>query len=213
MLPATDPPNRQITLGCGAFLELLNLAACERGLRADMALWPEGEPQPLLDERPIARIRLTPDPSIRPDPLFRQITQRQTNRVAFDLTQPPSATDLQKVTLVAVAPLAAGSITAATDLARTIVIGQRGFAREMTTPATSLESAKLTRIGAKEIARHRDGISLQGPFLEVMAATGLLSREAMADPKSFATKSAIDMFGKTIEATPAFLWLKGQDNS
>eukprot|EP01035_Chromulina_nebulosa_P011549 gene11549-15426_t len=107
MLPATDPPNRQITLGCGAFLELLNLAACERGLRADMALWPEGEPQPLLDERPIARIRLTPDPSIRPDPLFRQITQRQTNRVAFDLTQHPSATDLQKVTSVDVATLAA----------------------------------------------------------------------------------------------------------
>ena len=48
MLPATDPPNRQITVGCGAFLELLNLAACERGLRADMAIWPEGEPQPLL---------------------------------------------------------------------------------------------------------------------------------------------------------------------
>ena len=30
LLPATDPPNRQITVGCGAFLELLDLAARQR---------------------------------------------------------------------------------------------------------------------------------------------------------------------------------------
>ena len=213
MLPATDPPNRQITVGCGAFLELLNLAACERGLRADMAIWPEGEPQPLLDQRPIARIRLVPDATIKPDPLFRQILKRQTNRVAFDLEVPPSAADLATLMAVAAAPLNSGSGIAPADLARTIDIGQRGFAREMTTPAAALESAKLTRIGPNEIARDRDGISLRGPFLEGMAAVGLLSRAAMADPKSFATKSAIDMFGKTLEATPAFVWIKGPDNS
>ena len=213
MLPATDPPNRQITVGCGAFLELLNLAACERGLRADMAIWPEGEPQPLLDQRPIARIRLVPDATIKPDPLFRQILKRQTNRVAFDLEVPPSAADLATLMAVAAAPLNSGSVIAPADLARTIDIGQRGFAREMTTPAAALESAKLTRIGPNEIARDRDGISLRGPFLEGMAAVGLLSRAAMADPKSFATKSAIDMFGKTLEATPAFVWIMGPDNS
>ncbi|MFN9925664.1 MAG: hypothetical protein ACK53I_01850, partial [Phenylobacterium sp.] len=87
------------------------------------------------------------------------------------------------------------------------------FAREMKTPAAALESAKLTRIGRAEIALHRDGISLQGPFLEGMAAIGLLSREAMADPDSFATKSAIDMWAKSIRATPAFVWLRGPDNT
>ena len=213
LLPATDPPGRQITLGCGAFLELLNLAACERGLRADMSLWPEGEPQPVLDQRPVARIRLTPDSAVTPDPLFRQILTRQTNRVAFDLKQPPTAAELAKVTAAPAAPLMSGAISAPVEVARAIDIGQRGFAREMTTPATALESAKLTRVGAKEIARHRDGISLQGPMFEVLAATGMMSRKAMADPDSFATKSAIDMFGKTIEATPAFVWLKGPDNS
>jgi hypothetical protein len=110
-------------------------------------------------------------------------------------------------------PLAAGSVADAAGVARLIDIGARGFAREMSTPATALESAKLTRIGRAEIAQHRDGISLEGPFLEGMAAIGLLSREAMADTDSFATKSAIDMFGKTIAATPAFVWLKGPDNS
>ena len=213
LLPATDPPNRQITLGCGAFLELLNLAACERGLRADMTLWPEGEPQPVLDQRPVARIRLTPDPAVAPDPLFRQILKRQTNRVAFDPKSPPTSAELARVTAAAPAPLVSGAIITPGDVARTIDIGQRGFAREMTTPATALESANLTRVGAKEIALHRDGISLQGPLFEVLAATGVMSREAMADPDSYATKSAIDMFGKTLKSTPAFVWLKGSDNS
>ena len=213
MLPATDPPNRQITVGCGAFLELLDLAARERGLRTEMALWPEGEPQPVLDQRPIARIRLVPDTSVKPDPLFRHILKRQTNRVAYDLAQPPGAADLAQVTSVAPAPLTAGTISATSDVARAIDIGARGFALEMKTPKTSLESANLTRIGAAEIARHRDGIALQGAFIEGMAAIGLLSRNAMADPNSFATKSAIDMFGKTIKATPAFVWIKGPDNS
>ena len=46
-----------------------------------------------------------------------------------------------------------------------------------------------------------------------MAAVGLLSRKAMADPNSLATQSAIDMFGKVIKNTPAFIWQKGPDNS
>nr|QQZ50530.1 hypothetical protein JKL49_02950 [Phenylobacterium glaciei] len=62
LLPFTDPPNRQITLGCGAFLELLSQAAAEAGHRAEIALWPEGEPQPTLDARPVARVRLVPTP-------------------------------------------------------------------------------------------------------------------------------------------------------
>jgi hypothetical protein len=213
LLPATDPPNRQITLGCGAFLELLDLAARQRGLRAEIELWPEGEPQPVLDSRPVARVRLVADPKVTPDALFAQILKRHTNRAEYDLKAPLSAEDLARVTGAATGPLMSGSVSDEAGVARLVEIGARGFAREMTTPAAALESARLTRIGPAEIAQHRDGISLQGPFLEGMAAIGLLSREAMAEPNSFATKSAIDMYAKTIKATPAFVWLKGPDNS
>ncbi|WP_421936906.1 Acg family FMN-binding oxidoreductase [Phenylobacterium sp.] len=213
LLPATDPPNRQITLGCGAFLELLDLAARERGLRADITLWPQGEPQPVLDARPVAHVRLVADGAVQPDPLFRQITARHTSREPYDLASPPAANDLARVVAVAPSPLTAAAVTDKTGVERLIDIGSRGFAREMTTAAAAQESARLTRIGPAEIARHRDGIALKGPFLEGMAAIGLLTRETMGDPTSFATRSAIDMFGKTIAATPAFVWLKGPDNS
>ncbi len=213
LLPATDPPNRQITLGCGAFLEVLALAACERGLRADMTLWPDGEPQPVLDQRPVARVRLTADPALARDPLFAQITRRHTNRETYDLKAAPSAADLARVVGAAGAPLSAGAVADPAGVARLVDLGAQGFAREITTKATAQESARLTRIGAAEIARHRDGISMEGPFLEGLSALGILTRETMGDPDSFATKTAIDMYAKTIAATPAFVWLKGPDNS
>lgn len=211
-LPATDPPNRQITLGCGAFLELLDLAARQRGLRADMTLWPEGEPRPVLDERPVAHIRLTADPAVKADPLFGQITRRHTNREPYDLKRRPSDAQLAQVTAAA-AGLLAGAVTDPARLALLIAQGAEGFRIESTTYATAMESANLTRVGRTEIARHRDGISLEGPFLETMAAVGLLTPKAMGDPTSFATKSAIDMYAKLIAATPAFVWLRGSDNS
>ena len=54
LLPETDPPNRQITIGLGAFLELLRQASAEQGYRAEIDPFPEGEPYPNLDARPIA---------------------------------------------------------------------------------------------------------------------------------------------------------------
>jgi hypothetical protein len=75
------------------------------------------------------------------------------------------------------------------------------------------ESADLTRIGRAEIARYRDGISLEGPFIEVMKATGLLTREALLDPNSIASKQGAEIWHKMVETAPSFIWLKGADNS
>ena len=58
----------------GTFLELLDMAARERGLRAEITLFPQGAFGPgKLDERPVARIRLDPDAMVTKDPLFVQI--------------------------------------------------------------------------------------------------------------------------------------------
>ena len=60
VLPQTDPFGRQILIGHGAFLELLVMALAERGLGAEVTMWPEGELDASLknwDERPIARLR------------------------------------------------------------------------------------------------------------------------------------------------------------
>ena len=80
LLPETDPPNRQITIGFGCFLELFRQAAAEKGMRAELTYFPEGEPQPTLDTRPIARVTLAGNGG-EPDPLFSEALARRTTRV------------------------------------------------------------------------------------------------------------------------------------
>jgi len=214
LLPATDPPNRQLVMGCGCFLELLDLAAREGGRRTEITLWPQGEPQPVLDARPVAHVRLVPDAAVAKDPLFAQITRRHTNRQPFDLDAPPTAAELAAVTAAAAGPgLAASAIIDAGARARLIDIGWRAYRIEAETEATHMETVRLIRIGAVEAARNPDGIALTGPMIEAMKTLGLLSRDALADNGSHASKSGFDMWEKMLRATPAFFALNSADNS
>lgn len=71
LLPETDPYSRQIMMSHGTFIELLDMAARERGLKTDVELFPEGEFDfQKLDNRPVAVIQLTEDQNIQRDPLF-----------------------------------------------------------------------------------------------------------------------------------------------
>ncbi len=214
LLPATDPPNRQIVLGCGCFLELMDLAARQGGRRAEVTLWPEGEPQPLLDGRPVTRLRLAPDKGVARDPLFAQITRRHTNRQPFDLDVPPTASELAAVVQAASGPgIGARAIADPGLRTQLIDIGWRGYLIETGTEATHMETVRLLRIGAAEAARNPDGIALTGPLMEAMRAVGLLTRDTMADPNSYATRSGLDMWEKMLRATPAFFALTSADNS
>ncbi len=221
LLPVTDPPNRQITIGCGAFLELLDLAARENGHRADIVLFPDGEPQPVLDARLIARITLTKDASVAKDPLYKQILQRRTNRQPFDLARIPSDDDLQGVVSAALAArgsdatvaLTAGAARDGATVARMRDLVWRGWSREMATPAANKESVDVMRIGAAEIARHRDGLVLEGPAIEIMRAVGMLNRKTLLDPKSEANKQGAAIWKKLADTSPAFIWITGADNT
>ena len=99
LLPETDPFSRQIMMSHGTFLELLDMAARERGLRAEITLFPEGAFGPdKPDRRPVARVRLTADPSVRKEPLFAHILARHTNRSLYDLERPVPAAAWQAMT-------------------------------------------------------------------------------------------------------------------
>ncbi len=218
LLPVTDPPNRQITIGCGAFLELLDIAARENGHRADIAVFPDGEPQPVLDARPIARITLTKDATVTKDQLYKQITARRTNREPYDPARIPADDDLRAVNLAAAdgssaAVLVNGFNTDPESVAKMRDLVWRGWAREMATPAANKESVDVMRIGATEIARHRDGLVLEGPAIEVMHAVGLLNRKTLLDPNSAANKQGAAMWKKLADTAPAFIWISGADNT
>ena len=92
LLPQTDPFSRQIMMSHATFLELLDIAARERGLRAETTLFPEGAFGPeRIDARPVARVRLVPDTAVAKDPLFGQFLLRHTNRNVYELARPVPA--------------------------------------------------------------------------------------------------------------------------
>jgi hypothetical protein len=76
LLPETDPFSRQIMMSHGTFLELLDIAARERGQRAEITLFPKASSA--RQASTTARWRAcgcSPTPAWRRDPLFAQILQ------------------------------------------------------------------------------------------------------------------------------------------
>ena len=88
LLPETDPPSRQITIGFGCFLELCRQAAAEAGYRARLTCFPDGEPVEQLDDRPIATVELVEDDAVERDALFSTVLARRTNRLEYDTDRP-----------------------------------------------------------------------------------------------------------------------------
>jgi hypothetical protein len=215
LLPETDPLSRQIMISHGTFLELLDLAARRKGLRADIALFPEGEFGPeRLDERPVARIRLTPDAAVRPDPLFDQILRRRTNREAYEAREPAPGAVQAISGSVAGHRIRIGFAGAAQPraLRQQRAIASEAWRIELVTPRTILESYRVLRVGPGEIARHRDGLSTNAPMARALVALGLFDRTKAPGPQDMATTSQIKDFNEKIAATPAFFWLVTEGN-
>jgi hypothetical protein len=210
LLPETDPFGRQIVIGCGAFLELIAQAAPRIGFVADIQEWPEAAPGPQLDDRPFARVALRADAGAKVSPLFDQIARRRTEKTPF-LQERPSDAAVQSVLAAAAGPgLVAGESREPGLRDALIEACQRGWEIESRTPRTHMESVRLMRIGKAEVARNPDGIDLSGGMMEVLARTGVMTRETLADPNSTASRSGHDMYRKMILATPGFFWIRSE---
>ena len=214
LLPQTDPFARQILMSHGTFLELLDLAARERGQRVEVTLFPEGPFDPARpDARPIAGVRLQPDPGATRDPLFAQILQRHTNRQPYDMARPVPPAAWQAMANAAAADgLHFGYGADAMPLAAQRAIAREAWRIEMTTPAAVLESYHWARIGAAEVSRHRDGLALLDPKVVWFDRLGLFDRTRAPAPDDYATTSQIAQFDRLMDATPAFLWIVSDDN-
>jgi hypothetical protein len=190
ILPHTDPLGRQITIGHGAFLELLVMALAAQGLAAEVQLWPEGElPAALGDwqaaapRRPVAMLKLTAaqTPS---DPLFAQVLRRRTVKADFDATRAVSAADLQLLLGAAGTSLKAAGTVDSAKLGALRELCWQAAQVEINTERTVMESIKLVRVGPGEILQHRDGITVNTPSVRMLATLGLFDRSKVPAPGS-----------------------------
>lgn len=213
MLPETDPFNRQITIGLGCFLELLRMAAAEDGHRAETVLFPQGSDPAALDQRPVARITLTQDPTVARDPLFAQVPTRRSNKEPFDLSRPVPPDLLAQLAASVRGPARFGGSVDAADIETWRALTRDALRIEVETPRTFQESVDLFRIGHAEVDANPDGIDFTGPLFESLRLTGQFSRESAADPESFAFRSGLDAVFANTDTAMGHVWLVTADNS
>lgn len=205
-LPHTDPFDRQILIGCGAFLELLTIAVAQDGYTCEIVTFPEGEPRPRLDQRPVATVRFVAN-SAKPDPAFSTILKRHTNRQAYE------PRDVNPAALAALT--VSGSVygTQANVIGNTSIAAAlrdltwRAHVQEVTTYRTNKESIDLMRIGAEQVGKYRDGISLEGPLIAAGAVAGIVTKKELLDVDSRAFKMGVDMYKAAAASPRAYAWL------
>jgi len=211
-LPVTDPFDRQITIGSGAFLELMSIAAAQEGYGVEVVAFPDGEDMSRLDRRAVARVRFVSGIATR-DPLFEQILARRSNKTIYQ------DRDVPDVALVALAEAgrvqgAISSTIGNTALAAALRdLTWRGHVKEIMTPAANQESVDLMRIGATEVTANPDGIPLEGAMIEVGRRLGMVTREALADPTSRAFQQGLDLYKKMAMSARAFGWISSSNKS
>ena len=188
-LPETDPMDRQIHIGFGCFLELARMAAAERGVAAETALWPDGPDGPVA--------AMTFGGETAPDPLFAGVMERRSCKEPFadtPLTEEHAALLSEHATIV----------TDPARVSQVVDLTWEAWLIEAHTPRTMRESAELMRIGRREIEANPDGIDLGGPMIEALALAGLMSREAAMDTDSQGFKAAEGIYDEMLHATPAY---------
>lgn len=220
-LPETDPWFRQIMVSQGTFLETLVLALRERGIEPAVQLFPQGEPGArTLDDRPVARLSWpagvavaapvpTSSPSAAaPDPLFRQVLQRRTAKVAYDTTRPVAPDVLDALRASASLPgVAFGATVDPQRLPALRTLCLESARVELLTPRTVMESQRLTRVGPAEIRQHRDGISINAPLPRLLAAAGLFDRSQPPAEGSAAFKAMLQRYEDHSRSAMGFVWL------
>lgn len=214
LLPASDPPNRQVLIGCGAFLELLCQAAAQIGQRADVTLLPDGDYAASgVDARPFASVRLTADQNAQADPLFAAAPLRRTNRAPYS-ERVPDARVLAQLASAAQRPgITLHGTNEADKVQRLRELAIAGYRVEFTNAATWAENADLWRVGASAVAADPSGIAVTGTVPWLARQLGLLDPETRRKSDGVAARSAISRSVDGAANTHAWIWLASADNT
>lgn len=212
-LPHTDPFDRQITIGFGCMLELLRIAAAERGYEADVSPFPDDQPNPRLDKNRIASVRFSKTTDAQPDPLFANILERRSTKEPFDADQSVAQVTIDRIVAGGAGNLEIGGTIDPAQRDRIIALAWEGFQIELATDLTRRESVDLMRIGNREVVANPDGIDMGGIPMGLMKMTGIVTREGLDTPGSTAFKEGLKMYDPIIHSAQGFVWIKAEENT
>ena len=210
LLPMTDPWFRQIMVSQGCFIEALVIALQQRGVTAQVQLFPHGEFAPRqLDDRPVARISWDTGAALAsPDPLHAQLLRRHTAKLDYDTSRPVAAATLDTLKSVLSDPgVQFGGTVDAARIEPLRTLCWESARVELLTPRTVMESVQLTRIGPEEIARYRDGISVNTLVPRLADMVGAFDRSKPPPEGSTAYQQMMGRFEGHSKTSMGFVWL------
>lgn len=213
LIPEVDPEARQIMVAQGCFIETLTVAAGHLGYAAKVSLFPDGPVREDLEKRPVAEILLTKATGAA-DPLFDEILRRKTSRAPFDQKRVVAQTALNQLTAVRVPPSieVAGTVNAE-EVRQFTALAIASNEVECDTERTRNETVDHIHIGASEIAKNREGISIAGTGIWWASHLGMLSNDAMRDPSTKSFASLKTMVEDAANSSHAYIWIKSDTNS
>ena len=216
LLPHTDPHGRQIMIGTGAMLGLLDLAAAHHGYKANISYVGSQSADRLPSAEPLVRVELTPADQPAHTALFGQIPNRHTERGDYNPDRPVPTEfedNLPAILDGSSQGLVISNAGETKDFERVSQLVKQAWYTELATPETMMESMNLLRVGSAEINQYRDGIVIDSLFLVMLDKLGLFDRSKPAPTDSKIFKRQIDDFNRSIDSTPAFYVQTSADNT
>jgi hypothetical protein len=219
LLPATDPPARQIHIGCGCFIETLAVGASTMGYGTTVEDFPEG-PYSVgeVGRKPVARIGLTKQPHTGQGNLADYIYARQTNRRPFEDTPVSDAEFAELARSVADERVQLVGINDRERMEPLLAIFEKAMVIECEARHLFEETRIWFRFGEKERAQKRDGLSLPQTgitgWLRVPLLEWYLKR---GDPKRWHSKRSVGaylkVFRRGLASARGLLLLKTATNT
>jgi hypothetical protein len=181
-------------------------------MATDIAFFPEGEPQPHLDARPVAHVRFENRPGVAGDPLFASALNRRTNRGAFDARAVPAA-DLDAIVAAAGDGVAAAAVSDPAQVDALKALAREAWAIEWGLGRTRRESIAVTRVGKAQNDASPWGVSLAGPVMDAAGAAGVLSAENMDTPGKSGYEQTKSFYDRAIDTSAAFVMTATTSNA
>jgi hypothetical protein len=209
LLLASDPLARQVHLGQGTFLELLDLAAREQGFDPRIEYFPSGEyAGDVVEDRPVAAVRLVPDVAIAKDPLFGSIRQRCTNKLPYD-GRPLAAGVAERLVAAGTGDgLRLRVIDAPDQKARLAALARDAMAVEVAGRDRDEELAQWFRFSDREVEQKRDGFGLghsgRVGIAKWFAETFIISRGDAKKPKGNFSQQSVALLSDQARSASAF---------
>lgn len=220
VLPETDPPARQIMMGAGCFIELVNVGMSQEGFVTNVNYFPQGDFQLTankMSDKPVAKITIVKDENIKKDVLYDYIYQRGTNRKPYKgkmITQ----NEFEIIqTLMGNYHSQLQFVTGKEQMQPYLDIFSQAMEIETRTKATNEETRRKFRFSEKEIEEKKDGISLQqmgyDGFILKIATKSLNNGDSLTWHSEKNFKATMKGINKGIYSSKGLIFFKTETNT